>query len=570
MAILSSSAFPPKTKFWFLCSLAIAVAMALSSIVHSFSHEYIVQDDARQHVFWMQRFLDGDLFPNDLIADYFQSVAPPGYTALYQMFAQFGISPLVLAKLLPLVLALVATGYCFATTLLFVPLPFAGFTTSVLLNSTLWLEDDLVSATPRAFIYPLFLAFLYYLLRRDRVLCCLSMALLGLFYPQMALVAMATLILYLWRSQPTRSVSVLGDAIFGIVSVAIVVAVLLPYKLSPQDFGEIISIDRARSMLEFNTVGDGYGRAFYFHDNPLIFWLAAPRSGLLFWGVMTPLNLFAFTLPILLAQPGRYPLARKVSPDILILIEIVLAAVGWFFISHAIAFQLHFPNRYIYHSVRMVLPLAAGIAIAIWLDTQWYFWLRSRMLKLEKTRFVFPMVSIILGFLVAVVPFVTSIAIDNQLYVRGKPAELYEFLQQQPKDTVVASVTGEANDIPTFARRSILIGEQYALPYHTGYYDRFRQRVLDFITAQYTPNLEIVKQFIRKYDVDFILIDINPYTVEYLQTRPWLQQYESATRQAIAHLENGDFPALLTTVDRCSVLPMEELILLDTNCILSQ
>jgi len=53
----------------------------------------MVQDDARQHVFWMQRFLDPALFPRDLIADYFQSVAPAGYTAIYQMMAGVGINP---------------------------------------------------------------------------------------------------------------------------------------------------------------------------------------------------------------------------------------------------------------------------------------------------------------------------------------------------------------------------------------------------------------------------------------------------------------------------------------------
>ncbi|NJM85550.1 MAG: hypothetical protein HC839_05410, partial [Leptolyngbyaceae cyanobacterium RM2_2_21] len=34
--------------------------------------------------------------------------------------------------------------------------------------------DDVVSATPAAFIYPLLLAFLYYLLRRSRLPCLLS------------------------------------------------------------------------------------------------------------------------------------------------------------------------------------------------------------------------------------------------------------------------------------------------------------------------------------------------------------------------------------------------------------
>ncbi|NEQ28184.1 MAG: hypothetical protein F6K28_56225, partial [Microcoleus sp. SIO2G3] len=73
--------------FWFSLSLAFAAVYSTMWLQQAFSSEYVVQDDARQHVFWMRRFLDPELFPNDLIADYFQSVAPWGYTTLYKLFA---------------------------------------------------------------------------------------------------------------------------------------------------------------------------------------------------------------------------------------------------------------------------------------------------------------------------------------------------------------------------------------------------------------------------------------------------------------------------------------------------
>src|SRR3712207_5796362 len=81
--------------FWFSLSLTFAAIFALWGLKQGFSSEYVVQDDARQHVFWMQRFLDPTLFPNDLIADYFQSVAPSGYIAVYRLMAALGINPLV-------------------------------------------------------------------------------------------------------------------------------------------------------------------------------------------------------------------------------------------------------------------------------------------------------------------------------------------------------------------------------------------------------------------------------------------------------------------------------------------
>ncbi|MGL5833728.1 MAG: hypothetical protein ACRC1Z_10940, partial [Waterburya sp.] len=52
-----------------------------------FNQEYIVQDDARQHVVWLQRFVDADLFPDDLIANYFSRLAPMGFKYLYFLLA---------------------------------------------------------------------------------------------------------------------------------------------------------------------------------------------------------------------------------------------------------------------------------------------------------------------------------------------------------------------------------------------------------------------------------------------------------------------------------------------------
>lgn len=63
-------------RFWFSLSLTFSAIYSILGLREAFSSEYVVQDDARQHVFWMLRFLDPELFPQDLIANYFQSVAP--------------------------------------------------------------------------------------------------------------------------------------------------------------------------------------------------------------------------------------------------------------------------------------------------------------------------------------------------------------------------------------------------------------------------------------------------------------------------------------------------------------
>jgi hypothetical protein len=252
--------------FWFGLSLIFAAFYGILGLQKAFRTEYIVQDDAREYVFWMQRFVDPHLLPHDLIADYFQSITPSGYAAVYHLMASLGISPLLLSKILPIVLGLITTGYCFYLCLELLPVPTAGFIASLLLNQSLWFRDDLVSATPRAFVYPLFLAFLYYLLRFSLLPCLVAIALEGLFYPLLVFISLGILFVRLWdwqrwlpRLEQNRSNYLLFAAGLGVASL-----VMLPYALASSKFGPLVTATQAMAMPEFWPGG----RHPYFDNNP--------------------------------------------------------------------------------------------------------------------------------------------------------------------------------------------------------------------------------------------------------------------------------------------------------------
>ena len=86
---------------WLSLSLAFAAYYSVLGWQQAFASPYVVQEDMRQHIFWLARYVDPTAFPDDLIADYFQSVAPLGYGWLYQGLASLGIAPLLVAKILP-------------------------------------------------------------------------------------------------------------------------------------------------------------------------------------------------------------------------------------------------------------------------------------------------------------------------------------------------------------------------------------------------------------------------------------------------------------------------------------
>ncbi len=557
--------------FWFGLSIAVVLIYGVESLKAAFQTEYVIQDDGRQHIFWMRRFLDAELFPQDLIADYFQSVAPWGYQTFYWLITSIGIDPVFLSKLLPIFLGLISTVYCFGASLQILPIPAVGFFSSLILNQTLWMEDDLVSATPRAFLYPLFLAFLYYLLRGSLFPVLVAIALQVVFYPHTVLlsVTILTIRLFFYHQRQLKFTSVRLNYWLWLGAIIITVGILLPYKFNATEFGPIITTAEAKLQPIFNYVDGNYGRAFFFHKNPLIFWLFGPRSGILFLGLLPPLTIISLFLPFVLRKSQKFPLAKQVSDKVGILIQIFIASVGLFFLAHIFLFQLHFPNRYVYHSMRLMMPIAAGIALIIWLDS----YLRKVIYQLENgltfSQKIYIGCTTLLLLILTVIPFSQDLTIDNQSYVKGKEIELYEYLLAQPKDTLIASISKESNNIPTFAQRSTLVAQEYSLPYHTGYYTQFSQKAIDLIQAQYTPNPEEVNNFIQKYEIDFWLLDRTAYDPRYVADKELIRQYNLAD-SIIYQLEQNLIPALSTTMEICTVLTSKRIALLPTSCITNE
>ena len=548
---------PPQRAiaFWFGLSLSIALVYSILGLQQAFSSEYIVQDDARQHVFWMQRFIDPELFPNDLIADYFQSVATFGYTSLYKLGVFFGIDPLVFNKLLPLPLALIVAGFSFAISIQILPIPFTAFLSSTLLQQNLWYADDLPSGTPRAFFYPLLLGLIYFLLRKNLVACLIFIILQALFYPPTVLLSAGLLVMKLISWQK-------NDYIFSGIGLLISVLVLLPYVLIPSPFDPTVSFEQARQIPAFFPDGR---TSFFSDDNFWKYWLGG-RSGLFPNHVFVPLTLiFALFLPFLLPFK-RLPVVANIKPEVGIIGKLMIVSLGLFFLAHLILFTLYLPSRYTQHSIRIIFAFAAAITLTILIDSllRWGE-NRSRSKQLWKLPIVLSSLTVI-GVAVLFYPsFLDEFPDPN--YKIGQAPQIYQFLNQQPKDTLIVTLGGEADNIPTFAKRSVLTSKELAIPYHLGYYLPLRDRVMATIKAQYSPNLKEVTTFLNRYGVDFWLVEKNAFTVQYIDNHRWMQEFQPVTNRARSQLENETIPFISTKIETCSVLKTKGYFVLDTQCL---
>ncbi len=551
------------TLFWLTLSLTFAAIYGFLGLKQAFGGEYIVQDDARQHVFWMMRFVDRDLFPNDFIANYFQSISPTGYSTLYKIAATIGISPLLLHKILPLFLSLISTYYCFSIALEILPVPMTGFIASLLLNQHMWMTDDLASATPRAFIYPIFLAFLYYLLRRSLLPCLAAIALIGLFYPPYALVAAGILVLRLldWEKGSLRLSRDRTNYLFCTTGLGVVFLVMLPYALDKSEFGPAYTAAEAKTMPEFAP----QGRNAFFRPNPLDYWLTGRGSGMFPKSLFTPVtHCAAWLFPLLLVWRSHFPVAKQIQSNIWLLLQLFLASLVMFLAAHATIFKLYQPGRYTAYSLRFIVVFLSAIALTLILDGV------GNWAKTTETKFnIKNLVAIITTAIIAVVVVLYPCLVEkfpSVGYVEGKMPELYQFFQQQPPDILIASLAPEVDNLPTFSQRSVVLGKEYAVPYQKGYYTRFRQRVNDLIRAQYSPDRSVVQKFINQYGIDFWMLERQALTLEYVKDYGWIEDFDS-TPKAIASLKQGKIPVLAEAMTNCAVFQNGIVVVLETSCI---
>ena len=531
-------------RLWLAASVAVAILFSLlSELGLAFETAYTIQDDARQHVFWLQRLNDPALFKDDLIANYFSSVAPAGYKFIYWLANSWKLEPFLFNKIIPTLLGIGNTIYLFLVTVEIFSVPLAGFLASLLLNQNLWMLDDLSSGTPRAFFYLVFLGFIYYLLRQSLFPYLLFIILQGLFYPVTVLISAGVLVINLMTQKKGRY--------FYLVGLLLAIAILAIYKLQMAEFNQVISLATARQLPEFYHGG----RSSFFLNNPFAFWLTGRRSGFFpFEWQYFLLCLLVLFIPNTIRHPCRLTLVRQIKPQVRIIWQILLASSVLFFLAHLLLFKLHLPSRYSQHSWRIIIALVDGIAIAILLDR-----IKDKIYK--------PLImAIAICFLLYPTYAVQSYPYRLG-YVNGNAPKLYQFLQQQPKDIMIATLSEEGDFIPSLAQRSVLVAAEYSIPYHWDYYQLIRQRTQDLIQAQYSLSQTELARFVQKYQIDLWLLDRDAFTTKYLADNLWLGQFQSETKNAVSLLQQGKKPVITTMINRCSIFQSAGLNLLDAQCL---
>ncbi|MBW4521598.1 MAG: hypothetical protein KME16_18110 [Scytolyngbya sp. HA4215-MV1] len=123
----------------------------------------------------------------------------------------------------------------------------------------------------------------------------------------------------------------------------------------------------------------------------------------------------------------------------------------------------------------------------------------------------------------------------------------------------------EADELPSFAKRSVLVARKYAITYQPAYYRQFLQRTEALARAQYSLDRSEIKQFTKKYKVDFWLLDQQEFNPDYLTQKSWLKQTSvyPLVHATAASLKEHEVP-LPKLMKMCAVWQKDELFLAST------
>lgn len=373
-------------------ALAIGFIVVLGVMLPRFLDPFSTEDDFLNW-YWMHRFYDPTLFPNDFVIE--QSVlnvpvgpvtlwiykTSPLYSLLFQLFSP--LAPVVLlGKLLVFPLMLVSIYYLYrigerltsARNALIICVLF------VLLNVALTSLVSVMGGFQRSFVLPLMLAFVYYWWQGYYGRSLFVLLLTGGIYPPLCLLLAITaafeLGLFWWQERGTPTGRKYRFYFAGLAAIGLIILALLWPSIEPRFVAALTnSTSNSFSLADDSRFGP-HGRANLFNIYPFV-----GRAGIADHGTTSIIILFLalFTAVILIWQPRRLRAFPRIFKT-LFWASWVAFASSWAVLVLTGSFLIYLPSRYTQSSLVLILFVFVAVhapaaiqAAAGWITTQTSF-----------------------------------------------------------------------------------------------------------------------------------------------------------------------------------------------------
>lgn len=499
---MKRDAFPPQRDVW----LAFGLTALLFIAAHGYSlgDPYIVNDDTRQQLFWMQQWREPGLYPDSWLADYSQRYVTWGVQGIYRLAAQV-MSPLEFSKYL--------TGIEFTALggLLFVlGRGLAGRAAGWAVLCLFWLSPfflhTMSGGLARSFGAPLMALFWlswqqgaggggWRQLARPGML--VALLLLGLFLPYIwALCGLALGLAWIWgRVKPAQAPPaprLWRD--YLVVAVSALPVFLYNQELAGSGFGPMVS----EAQMQGDPVFGPLGR-FPIVPVPSLFFelVARPLERLLPFREFGPVlgGVVALAAVWLAWQGGRRVAWRQLLPRLRPLFFLLAASLLLWGAARVLLLALFIPSRYLEYTSNLAWVVLPGVLVGVLLQ----HWFRGRQ---------WPAVLAVLLVLGAAGWRLHGEALHDY----GDDAPLFDAVRATEKDALFAGHPYAMDNVLTFGRRKALATYELAHPWSQGLWRRLRPRLEDMLAAYYARDAETVREFCQTWNVDYIVLHEQHYS----------------------------------------------------------
>ena len=454
------------------------------------AEHYVYHDDVAKDIYWRVRLHNPEAFPNDLLADFSEHIMPPGIKAIYYPLTRIW-DPVAVGEWLFLIYLSLTLVFLFK---LGESLdgPWCGFTAAGLTVVAAW--NVIGSDTPGDggdFFMPLLAGFVWALVSRRYLLAGAFLVTSSLFHPQIALIALATLVLAVLRPERRLGLDRLTRREILWLGASVLLCVgwnFYQYLLrNVHRFGETMNREAFYSMPEFREGGcytmifDTFGK-----------WLRDDSVGLIMNPAMAALLVGAVLL-LLLNRRAALRIGR--APWALLVAGVLLFTAATLFLP-----LLFKPTRFFYLPAMIFL----GCFVAY-----------NLRLLVKKRRHV-AVRALAMGAPVLLLAWFSAGSLEVYSF-RAPDEPLYEYLSTLPPNAMIAAHPGVANHIPTFSRRSVLVNSEMSEPQYLGYYEETVRRIRDVISALYARDPEVIRDFCERRRITHIVVSDFHYSPEYLR-----------------------------------------------------
>lgn len=511
--------------------LIVISAFALGAYYHlpALTDEYVINDDVRQHIYWMQQFGDSDLFRDDLLTAYAKNLQPWGIIFIYYIFS-FIASPLTLSKILPIILFPVSALYMYKLLKIVTGSEYTGLIGALIFIITPAFFNYMAGGNPRSFSFPLLIIFLYYLIGKNYFISSVVMIAQCLFYPIVALLAYPTYLLSFVRVAGKKVSWERSTAkiIWFVLSLVICIFMLSAKYVSSPD--PLIGRITTRSQMVDKPEYYRDGRVAYLPVSSVTTLVKSAAAGLfskaktvagkfsrLSFGILSPRSFIIKALALtIIFGPVIFlivEIARGKISFPLELYYLLLSSIIMYAIADIMLLRLSRPEKYLFYPARILGLIAISAALGQ----------IARKIRNGRIKKIFQTSLIVLILL----SFRSSSVAGLKDFSRHK--ELYQYLGTLPKEAFIAAPPRLLGDnIPIFSRRKVFINEECSVPVYDQYWETIKRRTYDYFDAYFSEKPVPIYEFCEREGINYVVVDKRHFSEQYLrQNKIYFEPFNS-------------------------------------------